>query len=55
MSIVNDDIPEDAEMFNVSLRLDPPSDQASVGNCACDVATVTIQDDEGKHVDTSIR
>ena len=52
--IVNDGIPEDAEMFNVSLTLDPPSDRPRLGNLARDVATVTIQDDEGKHVVASI-
>ena len=51
VSIVNDDIPEDAEGFNVHLRLDP-ADQARLGNCtrvtlSPEVATVTIQDDEG--------
>ena len=51
VSIVNDSIPEDAEMFNVSLTLDP-ADQARLGNrtrviVSPGVATVTIQDDEG--------
>ena len=50
VSIVNDSIPEDAEMFNATLTLDP-ADQARVGNrtrvtVSPDVATVTIQDDE---------
>ena len=52
VSIVNDSIPEDAEMFNVSLTLDP-ADQARLGNCSTvspDVATVTIQDDDGKQL-----
>ena len=51
MSIVNDNIPEDVEMFNVSLTL-APADQARLGNhvtVSPDVATVTIQDDDGKH------
>ena len=51
MSIVNDNIPEDAEMFNVSLTLEP-DDQARLGNrvtVSPDVATVTILDDDGKH------
>ena len=57
VSIVNDSIPEDIEMFNVSLTLDP-ADQDRLGNCTRvtvlpEVATVTIQDDEGKHVVTS--
>ena len=51
MSIVNDSIPEDSEMFNVSLTLDP-ADEARLGNrviVSPDVATVTIQDNDGKH------
>ena len=51
LSIVNDSVPEDAETFNVSLTLDP-ADQARLGNrviVSPDVATVTIQDDDGKH------
>ena len=50
VSIVNDNIPEDVEMFNVSLTLDP-ADQDRLGNrvtVSPDVATVTIQDDDGK-------
>ena len=50
VSIVNDNIPEDAEMFNVSLTLDP-ADQARFSNrvtVSPSAATVTIQDDEGK-------
>ena len=50
MSIVNDSIPEDAEMFKASLTLDP-ADQARLGNrvrMLPDVATVTILDDNGK-------
>ena len=59
MPIVNDNIPEDAEMFNVSLILDP-ADQDSLRNhtrvtVSPEVTTVTIQDDEGKHVVTSIK
>ena len=51
VSIVNDNIPEDAEMFNVSLTLDP-ADQARLGKhkhvtVSPEVATITIQDDEG--------
>ena len=51
MSIVNDNITEDAEMFNVSLTLDPV-DQDRLGNrtrvtVSPGVATVTIQDNEG--------
>ena len=51
MSIVNDSILEDAETFNVSLTLDP-ADQDRLGNRATvspDVATLTIQDNDGKH------
>ena len=59
VSIVNDNIPEEAEIFNVSLTLDP-ADQARLRNhtrvtVSPDVATVTIQDDEGKHVVTSVK
>ena len=51
MSIVNDNIPEDAEMFRVSLTLDP-DDRNRLGSrmtVSPDVATVTIQDNDGKH------
>ena len=51
VSIVNDSIPEDDEMFNVSLTLGP-ADQARLGNrviVSPNVAIVTIQDDDGKH------
>ena len=51
VSIVDDSIPEDDEMFNVSLTLDP-ADQARLGNrvrVSPDVATITIQDDDSKH------
>ena len=49
--IVDDSIPEDAEMFNVSLTLDP-ADKTRLGSHTCvtvspEVATITIQDDEG--------
>ena len=52
VSIVNDNIPEDVEMFNVSLTLDP-ADQARLGSrvtVSPDVATITIQDDDSKHL-----
>ena len=52
MPIVNDNIPEDDEMFNVSLTLDAAA-EARLGNrviVSPDVATVTIQDNDGKHV-----
>ena len=51
ISIVNDSIPEDAEVFHVSLTLDP-ADQARLGNrvtVSPDIATVTVKDDDGKH------
>ena len=51
VSIANDNIPEDAETFSASLTLDP-ADQARLGNrvqVSPDVATVTIQDIDGKH------
>ena len=54
VSIVNDDIPEDAERFNVHLRLDP-ADQARLVNrtrvtLSPEVATVAIQDSDGKEL-----
>ena len=52
MSIVNENTPEDAEMFNVSLTLDP-ADRTRLGDrvtVSANVATVTIQDNDGKHV-----
>ena len=51
VSIVNDSIPEDAEMFTASLTLDP-ADQVRLSNRLTvlpDVATITIQDDDGKY------
>ena len=51
VSIANDNITEDAETFSVRLTLDP-ADQARLGNrvtVSPDVATVTIQDTDGKH------
>ena len=50
VSIVNDDIPEDTEMFRVRLVLDP-ADRARLGNrvtVSPDVATFIIQDSDGK-------
>ena len=50
VSIVNESIPEDAEMFSAGLTLDP-ADQARLGNrftVSPDVATITIQDNDGK-------
>ena len=51
VSIMDDNSTEDAEMFSASLTLDP-ADQARLGNrtrvtVSPDIATVTIQDDEG--------
>ena len=51
MSIVDDNILEDEETFSVSLTLDP-ADQSRLGNrvtVSPDVATVMIQDNNGKH------
>ena len=56
VSIVNDNIPEDVEMFNVSLTLDP-ADQARLGSrvtVSPDVATITIQDDDSKLIINTI-
>jgi len=50
VSIVNDVIPEDDEVFNASLTL-RPADQATFGDDVTvdpDLASVTILDDEGK-------
>ena len=49
MSIVNDNIPEDAEMVSTTFY---PADRERIGNHVTvppNVATVTIQDDDGKH------
>ena len=49
VSIVNDNITEDAETFSVSLTLDPAA-QARLGNrviVSPDVINVRIQDDDG--------
>ena len=49
--IANDNITEDAEIFSTRLTLDP-ADQARLGSrvrVSPDVATVTIQDTDGKH------
>ena len=51
VSIANDNITEDAETFSARLTLDPV-DQARLGNrvrVSPDVATVTINDTDGKH------
>ena len=47
--IVDDNVPEDTEMFNVSLTLDP-ADRARLGNrltVSPDVTTLTILDNDG--------
>ena len=57
VSIVNDNILEDVEMFNVSLTLGP-ADRARLGNrvtVSPDVATITIQDNDGKHTYFNIK
>ena len=51
VSIMSDSIPEDDETFNVSLTLDP-ADHDRLGDrviLSPDVATVIIQDNDGKH------
>ena len=59
VSIVDDNIAEEFEMFSVSLTLNPvdqdrplnPVDQARIGNVvtlSSDVATITIRDNDGK-------
>ena len=47
MSIVNDIIPEDAEMFRVSLTLDNDG-QTDFVTVSPDEATVTIEDNNGR-------
>ena len=47
VSIVNDMIPEDDEVFNASLTLSP-ADLGDVVIVDPDLASVTILDDEGK-------
>ena len=57
LSIVNDNITEDTEMFNISLTLDP-ADHDRLGDrvtVSPDVATVTIQDNDGKHMYFNIK
>ena len=50
VSIVNDNIPEDAEMFNVSLTFDPADQDEPVDIVTVlpDVAMVTILNNDGK-------
>ena len=50
VSIVNDNITEDAEMFNASITLDSAVRAELVGNVTVlpDVATATIVDNDGK-------
>ena len=47
MSIVNDDIPEDAEMFRATLTLEG-DDQAELVTVSPDEADVTILDNDGR-------
>ena len=49
VSIVNDNIPEDAEMFNVSLTFDI-ADQGNRIIVSPNIAMVTIKDNDGKHL-----
>ena len=49
VSIVNDDILEDAKMFSMRLTLDP-ADQARRVTVSPDAAAVTIQDNDGKAI-----
>ena len=49
MSIWNDNIPEDAEMFSASLTLDP-ADHGNHVTVSPEVATVMIQDNDGKYL-----
>ena len=52
INLVNDNIPGDDKMFSASLTL-YPADRQSIGNCVTlspDVATVTIQDNDGKQL-----
>ena len=51
VSIVDNNIPENAEMFSMRLTLDP-ADQARHVTVSPDVATVTIQDNDGKAIIT---
>ena len=54
LSIENDNIPENAEVFSLCLTLDP-ADRVRLGNrltVSPDVATVTIQDNDGKELFT---
>ena len=48
VSIVNDSIPEDSEMFRATLTLEG-ADQAELVTVSPDVATVTIQDNDGRY------
>ena len=51
VSIVDDNIPENVEMFSMRLTLDP-ADQARRVTVSPDVATVTIHDNDGKAIIT---
>ena len=47
--VMNDNIPEDAEMFNVSLTFDI-ADQGNRIIVSPNIAMVTIKDNDGKHL-----
>ena len=49
VSIVDNNIPENAKMFSMRLTLDP-ADQARRVTVSPDVAAVTIQDNDGKAI-----
>ena len=53
VSIVNDSIPEDAEVFSASLTLRSAERAELVGNVTVlpAVATATIVDNDGKNID----
>ena len=56
LSIVNDNILEDSEMFSASLTIEP-ADRARLGNrvrVSPDVAIVTIQDNDGMPLITEL-
>ena len=48
VSIVNDMIPEDDELFTASLTLSDPVTYGEIVTVAPDLANVTILDDDGK-------
>ena len=48
VSVVNDRIPEDDELFTASLTLSDPATYGEIVTVAPDLANVTILDDDGK-------